>query len=179
MERELSTTGGTVTVRTATVEDAVTLRALRLESLASHPVAFAADYDRTEAEGADAWAERIQRNEAKNEGVICVAAAGASLVGMTGLYRGHWPKTQHSANIWGVYVTTAWRGQGIAKALIKACLDWARARGVTVAKLGVVTSNTPAIRCYARCGFQVYGLEPQVIGYDGVFYDELLMARAT
>jgi RimJ/RimL family protein N-acetyltransferase len=46
-----------------------------------------------------------------------------------------------------------------------------------VVKLGVITTNTPAIRCYARCGFTVYGIDPKVIYYDGVFYDELLMAR--
>jgi RimJ/RimL family protein N-acetyltransferase len=178
MEKELSTSGGEITIRAATVDDAVPLRALRLEALAGEPLAFAADYDRTEAETAGAWVERIRRNEAESEGVICVAVAGDGLVGMTGLYRGHWPKTQHSANIWGVYVTPAWRGQGVAGALLEACIDWARKQGVTVVKLGVVTSNTPAIRCYARCGFQVYGLDPQVIRYDGVFYDELLMAKA-
>jgi RimJ/RimL family protein N-acetyltransferase len=34
-----------------------------------------------------------------------------------------------------------------------------------------------AIRCYNRCGFTVYGVEPQAIRHDGVMYDELLMAR--
>ena len=178
MDREVSTARGTVTIRAATVDDAVPLRALRLEALANRPEAFAADYDRTEAEGADAWVERIRQNEAQDEGVICIAATDVARVGMTGLYRGHRPKTRHSAGIWGVYVTPVWRGLGIADALLTACLDWARERGVTVATLGVVTTNTPAIRCYARCGFQVYGLEPKVIYYGGVFYDELLMARA-
>ena len=178
MEQELSTSRGEITIRAATVDDAVPLRALRLEALAGEPVAFSADHDRTQAETAGAWVERIRRNEAENEGVICVAAAGDGLVGMTGLYRGHWPKTRHSASIWGVYVTAAWREHGVARALLEACIDWAWQHGVTVVKLGVVTTNVPAIRLYARCGFQVYGIEPQVICYDGVFYDELLMAKA-
>lgn len=178
MGKVLTTPNGVITIRAATTDDAVALRALRLEALASQPEAFTADYDRTEADPAETWADRIRQNEAADEGVICVAQADNGLVGMTGLYRGNRPKTQHSATIWGVYVTAPWRGQGIANALIEACLDWARQRGVTVAKLGVATTNTPAIHCYARCGFQVYGLEPQVIRYDGVCYDELLMARA-
>jgi RimJ/RimL family protein N-acetyltransferase len=177
MAKQWTTARGVVTIRAATTDDAGLLRALRLEALAAHPEAFAADHDRTEAEPASAWVERIRPNEANQEGVICVAATQARLVGMTGLYRGHWPKTQHSANIWGVYVTGAWRGHGIAEAVLEACIDWARAQGVTVAKLGVVATNTPAIRCYTRCGFSVYGLEPQVLRYDGVFYDELLMAK--
>jgi RimJ/RimL family protein N-acetyltransferase len=44
-------------------------------------------------------------------------------------------------------------------------------------KLAVVTTNASAIRCYIQCGFRVYGVEPQVIYYDGVYYDELLMSR--
>jgi RimJ/RimL family protein N-acetyltransferase len=29
-----------------------------------------------------------------------------------------------------------------------------------------------------RCGFTVYGVDPQTILHDGVYYDELLMSRA-
>jgi hypothetical protein len=49
--------------------------------------------------------------------------------------------------------------------------------GITVVKPGVVTTNTPAIRGYARCGCAVYGLEPEVIRHGGVLYDELLMVK--
>ena len=80
---------------------------------------------------------------------------------------------------WGVFVSPDWRGLRIADYIIKKCLDWGQAHGVVVAKLGVNTSNMPAIRCYNRCGFSVYGLEPKAIYYDGVFYDELLMVVQT
>jgi RimJ/RimL family protein N-acetyltransferase len=178
MSQQLTTPSGVSTIRPAAVGDAARLRELRLEALANHPQAFAADYDKTEAEPAQVWAERIRQNEASNEGIIEVAWAGEQLIGMTGLYRGHWPKTQHSGMIWGVYVTAAWRGYGVAQGLLQACMDWAQAQGITIVKLGVATTNLSAIRCYARFGFAVYGLEPQIIYYDGVFYDELLMAKA-
>jgi RimJ/RimL family protein N-acetyltransferase len=169
---------GAVTIRAATVDDAELVRALRLQALATHPTAFAADHDRTEADPPGAWAERIRRTEAGQEGVICVAATEDHLVGMAGLHRGHWPKIQHSATIWGVYVAPAWRGQGVAGALLEGCIDWARGQGITVVKLGVTATNIAAIRCYARSGFAVYGIDPQVILYDGAYYDELLMFRA-
>ncbi len=35
-----------------------------------------------------------------------------------------------------------------------------------------------AIRSYARCGFTVYEIESKAIRYDGVTYDELLVAKA-
>lgn len=46
-----------------------------------------------------------------------------------------------------------------------------------IVKLAIVTTNTPTIRCYVRCGFSVYGIEPRAIYYDGVFYHELLMVK--
>ncbi len=179
MSKLLKTSLGMVTIRPATTDDAARLHDLRLEALANHPQAFAADHDLTRDRGVEAWIERMRQNEAGNEGVICVACAGDQLVGMTGLYRGHWPKSLHSGLIWGVYVRGAWRGQRIAEALLEACIAWAQAQGMTIVKLGVATGNMAAIRCYVRCGFAVYGIEPQAIYYDGVLYDELLMARAT
>jgi len=41
----------------------------------------------------------------------------------------------------------------------------------------VLTVNTPAIRCYDRCGFSIFGVEPKAIFYNGVYYDEFLMSR--
>ncbi len=169
---------GKVVVRPATPEDAAPLRELRIEALANRPEAFAADHAAALAEPVEGWVERINRNAADDSGVICVAANGERLVGMAGLGRGHWPKTRHSAVIWGVYVTPAWRGQGVAEALIETCIAWGKAQGVATVKLAVVTTNTPAIRCYARCGFTVYGIEPQAIYYGGAYYDELLMVKA-
>lgn len=173
----LTTSLGVITIRPATTGNATPLHDLRLEALANHPQAFAADHDLTRDRGVEAWVERMRQNEAGHEGVINVAWAGDQLVGMTGLYRGHWPKTLHSGLIWGVYVTAAWRGQRIAEALLDACTAWAQAQRMTIVKLGVATNNMAAIRCYVRGGFTVYGLEPQAISYDGVFYDELLMAK--
>ncbi len=179
MSEVLRTAKGTVAIRAATADDAARLHDLRLEALANHPQAFAADHDLTRDRGVEAWVERMRQNEAGNEGIIYVAETGEQLVGMTGLYRGHWPKSLHSGLIWGVYVREAWRGQRVAEALLEACIAWTQAQGMTIVKLGVATGNMAAIRCYVRCGFAVYGLEPQAICYDGVFYDELLMARAT
>ena len=177
MSTRLPTPHGSMTIRPAQVADAARLRLLRLEALKDAPVAFAADYDRAEAETVDRWVQRINECVQGNQSVIFLAEAGEELVGMTGLGRGHWKKTEHGGVIWGVYVQPAWRGLHVAEALIEACVAWGRALGMTVVKLGVVTSNAPAIRCYLRCGFSVYGVDPQAICYNGVAYDELLMAK--
>jgi RimJ/RimL family protein N-acetyltransferase len=63
----------------------------------------------------------------------------------------------------------------LAEELIRACLAWAKGREIVIAKLGVAAVNQPAIRCYERCGFKVYGTEPRAICYEGQYYDEHAM----
>lgn len=166
-----------VEVRAAVVGDAAALRALRLEALQRHPEAFGADYDQTAAQPESYWAERIAAGYADNNLRTFVAATERELVGMLTVGREQLPKMRHGATIWGVYVRAEWRGRGLGARLVTRAVEWARAEGAQVVKLAVVTTNTAAIRCYARCGFSVYGVEPRVLLEDGVMYDELLMAR--
>lgn len=177
MSNLMKNSKGIITVRLAGSNDALLLRALRLEALARHPEAFAADVDSAAADNAEVWIELLGDYASDNKGVLSVALADDHLIGMTGLVRGHWPKTRHSGTFWGVYVNPDWRGLHVAEAMINECVTWAQIQGLVVLKLGVITTNTSAIRCYARCGFSVYGIEPKVIYYEDVYYDELLMVK--
>jgi len=176
MDTSISTKNGIITIRPAKEADAQAFHTLRLEALKGHPIAFSADYEVNAARPVSYWEDRMR--ELGEGGTIYFATDQDGLVGTCGIHRGESPKTRHSAFVWGVYVRPAWRGLGIAEALINACLAWGRTHEVTIAKLGVATNNTAAIRCYTRCGFTVYGLEPSALYYDGVMYDELLMARS-
>jgi GNAT superfamily N-acetyltransferase len=55
-----------------------------------------------------------------------------------------------------LYVTEDARGQGVGRALIAACEDWARQRGLKVMMLGVLPGNTHADRIYKRMGYADY-----------------------
>jgi ribosomal protein S18 acetylase RimI-like enzyme len=177
MTNHLSTPKGEVNIRIATIEDATSLLALRLEALSMHPEAFAADVEKTAAGGEKAWAELITEYANTKSGAIVIARAGDELIGMSGIVRGHWPKTKHSGSLWGVYVKPDWREYKIGKAIVNYCIEWAIDNGVSVVNLGVNISNIPAIRCYSRCGFTIYGVEPKVIYHNCVYYDELLMVK--
>jgi len=177
MSAVLLTPKGEVTMRLAVPQDAASLLELRLEALAMHPEAFAADVAMTAAEGAEAWSERITNNARDQSGAISIACVGDKLVGMAGIGRGHWPKISHLGTLWGVYVKSDWRGLHIAEAILNELFVWSQEHGLTVVYLGVITSNASAIRCYGRSGFTVYGIEPRVINYNGVYYDEVLMAK--
>jgi RimJ/RimL family protein N-acetyltransferase len=172
---EISTSKGNVIIRQAVLADVPAFRELRLQALHDHPTAFAMDYESTLSQPETYWQERL--GGLGKENMIYFAEHEGQLAGMCGLYWRESPKIRHSATIWGVYVRPQWRGQQVAEALMDACLDFAREKQFTIVKLGVVSNNIAAIRCYARCGFKVYGVEPQVIRWDGVTYDELLMAR--
>jgi len=174
MIRSFSTPHGTVVLREANLADAVQFRTLRLNGLQDSPTAFSADYQTNLNQPMSFWEGRLTFDE---HGIIFFAEYDNTLIGMTGVRRGESPKTRHGAYIWGVYVRPEWRGVHIAEALIETCIEWARERLVEIVKLGVITTNTSAVRCYERCGFKVYGTEPHGIFYADKYYDEFLMYR--
>jgi len=177
MTRRLATSKGDFIIRVARPEDAESLFNLRLEALTAHPEAFAADVEMTKTRGEKAWLEQITHDTKDQSGVIVIACAGSKLIGMTGIGRGHWPKTRHSAIVWGVYVNPNWRGLHIAEAMLDDGIRWAQTQGIVVLKLGVITTNEAAIRCYQRAGFIVYGTDPKSNYVNELYYDEYLMAK--
>lgn len=173
MIKSFPTKRGTVVIREASPADAMQFRNLRLEALQSSPIAFSADYQKNLNYPTKYWQDRLTVE--KDEATIFIAEHEQNFIGMTGVERSGSPKTRHSAWIWGVYVNADWRGMRIADEIIHSCLDWAKARNVVIAKLGVAAVNTSAIRCYERCCFKMYGTEPRAILYNGNYYDEYLM----
>jgi RimJ/RimL family protein N-acetyltransferase len=173
----IHTSKGDVLIRPTRTDDAPAYRALRLEGLRAHPEAFGADYATSAARPIAYWQERMQSGAGGQQGITYVAFAAGELIGMAALVRNDLAKTRHAGSIFGVYARPDWRGTGVADALIEACVAYARELGLRLVRLGVVTTNASAIRLYQRCGFQVYGVEPEAIQHDGVYYDELLMAQ--
>jgi RimJ/RimL family protein N-acetyltransferase len=175
----ISTPRGPVSIRAGIEQDAAAYRELRLEALQNHPEVYSSDYAHALSRPAASWAESLRMGGTGDVARMYFAQHEHELVGLCGIYRADAPRTRHSAMVVSLYVRPAWRGLGIAQGLVRACLDWARSHDVRIVKLGVITTNAAAIRVYEQCGFRAYGTEPQAIYYNGVYYDELLMARAT
>jgi len=173
----ITTTRGDIQIRPTRTDDAPAYRALRLQGLQAHPEAFGTDYATSAARPIEYWRERMHSGAGGEQGITYVASAAGELIGMTALVRNDLAKTRHAGSIFGVYTRADWRGTGVADALLGACVAYAGVLGLRLVRLGVVTTNTSAIRLYQRCGFSVYGVEPEAIQHDGVYYDELLMAR--
>ena len=163
-----------VAIRIVQPEDAAALRELRLEALRDNPLAFTADLAESEAHPMEWWRDLATRGGGSDE-LILVAESRGELVGMIGTYLPKQPKLRHSGIIWGVYVRPAARGKGLGETLVCAAVDWARERKLKTVRLSVVASNHSAKRCYERCGFQIYGVEPMAVQWEGTYYDEFLM----
>lgn len=176
MIRSFATPRGTIVIREANIADAPSFRELRLEALQNSPIAFSADYQKNFSHPAKYWEDLLSPH--LEESTMLIGEHEGQIMAMTGVMRGGSPKTRHSAWIWGVYVTPDWRGLHIAGEIIHTCIDWAKSMNVVIAKLGVAAVNQPAIRCYERCGFKIYGTEPRAVLVDGKYYDEHLMFKS-
>ncbi len=167
------------TIRESTADDAAAYRELRLEGLLAHPEAFGSDYAESATRPASHWLERVSYPHGRERDNLWFAVGpDGTLAGMLGIYTEKMAKIRHVGTIVGVYTRPAWRRRGVADALLGRAIDWARAAGFRRLRLAVASTNVAAIRAYARAGFTVYGLEPEVISTGEVYYDELLMGRA-
>ena len=172
----LETPRGTIAIRASRADDAAPFSALRLQAMRDHPEAFGSDYESNVGLPLEHWQKRLTPTPTVTT-FLALAGDQDQLVGMTVARRDEGVKLQHNGSIQGVYVHPDWRGLGILDALMTAALDLLRKQGVLVAKLSVNAVNTAAMRAYVRHGFSVYGVEPMVLYVNGVYYDELLMAK--
>lgn len=172
--RSITTPGGEILIREASPADATKFRELRLGALQDSPTAFSADYQKNLNHPLKHWQDMLTMQA--DESTIFFACHENHLIGTTGIARGNSPKTRHNAWVWGVYVKPEWRGSHIAEELIRSCFTWARSRKIVTAKLGVAAINKSAVRCYERCGFQIYGTEPRALFYEGEYYDFHMMS---
>ena len=80
------------------------------------------------------------------------------LLGVAGYYREANEKLSHKGNIWGVYVTPSYRGQGVSTLLLAKAIEIIRVRtGIKQLQLAVATSNAPAVKLYESFGLRSMG----------------------
>ena len=70
-----------------------------------------------------------------------------------------------------------WRGQGLGERLLREALAAADTFGYRRIELGVFAGNARAAALYRKAGFVEEGIKRRAILIDGVFHDEIIMAR--
>ena len=179
-----------ITIRPIHITEAEPLLRLRLEALQDTPEAFGEDFAYVAAQPFTAWQDQIAHSLGDGDRAIFVASPSvgvaddrldntwdAQFIGMAGVNRSTMRNMRHSASVWGVYVQPAWRSQGFATALVRACCNWGRAQqGLIALRLAVITDNPAAICVYEKCGFRTSGVDPKAFYVNGKYYD---LARMT
>ena len=160
-------------VRVLDAADASEYREVRLAALNSDPLAFltsAAEF------GARALEDVAARLRPSRQSVTFGALLDGTLVGLLTLAREAAPVVAHRANVYGVSVAPAARGQGCGDALMRSALEHVHTwPGVTSLHLAVMDTQPAAQRLYERHGFQVWGRQPDAVRRDGRVLSEVWM----
>ena len=154
-------------IRALTVGDAISWRKLRLEMLERDPQGFFADLGQARARSEEDWRHSIPASP----DVLFGLFDGDELVGSCGFYAKKEPKLAHKGEMWGVYVTPAFRRRGHALALVLATIAHAK-HYVDVLLTGASVAGAPV---YKRAGFKTYGVERDAYRVNGVSLDNELL----
>lgn len=151
---------------------------LRLEALREQPAAFASSYAYERAFSDEVWIARLTSAFQRDHNLTCFAELKGELVGMAGANWSAREKIRHVATIYGVYVSPAQRGTGIAAHLMDALLDQLSALP-QLEKVGLTVNSAcaPATRLYERFGFQHVGTARRELYVAGTYYDLHYMER--
>jgi GNAT superfamily N-acetyltransferase len=140
-----------VRVRHVLAHEADRLREIRLRSLASDPDAFGSTYERDLAFPADWWERGAQRSEQGVQRTFVAVDSGDAWIGMAVVRPDE--ESLGDAVINAMWVAPEARRQGVGRALLEACLEWARARHFRGVNLNVRIGNAAARAAYAAAGF--------------------------
>ncbi|MCQ8774722.1 GNAT family N-acetyltransferase [Streptomyces telluris] len=84
----------------------------------------------------------------------------------------------HVRQIQGLAVDDDFRGQGVARALLRAAAEETLRQGAVRLTLRVLGHNAPARSLYASEGFVVEGVLPGEFLLEGAYVDDVMMGRS-
>ena len=151
-----------------------TYRRLRLRSLAESPDAFgstlAAEGSRSDSE----WIERLRSGCHSETDLPLVAELKGQPIGLAwGRFPN--PAARDKAHLFQMWVDPDFRRRGAGSALLKRVVEWATEMGASLLLLGV-TCGSPAVRMYAREGFEPVG-DPSPLRADSCLLGQAMHLR--
>lgn len=146
--------------------------ALRQAMLREAPWAFASDVETDVAQDPARFARRLTR---EGHSILAIEDESGELVAAAGVVRRPKRKLAHRAEIWGVYVLPTFRGRGLGKRVVRAAMETGLSwEGVTSISLSM-SERSAARGVYESLGFLAWGVEPDVLRWEGRSYDEIHM----
>ena len=158
---------GKFELRRLAEDDWAALRAARLTALADAPYAFGSTLAREQEFGEDTWRSRT------HSGAVFAAWSDETIVGLaTALLEPDEPGWE----LVGMWVSSTWRGTGVAGRLVGTVCEYARGEGADWIGLWVTEANPRALAFYTRLGFEPTGAR-QLVRPDEADNWELEMTR--
>jgi RimJ/RimL family protein N-acetyltransferase len=163
-------------VRRLTVADAAAYRAVMLDAYVTHPSAFTSTVGERQGLPLGWWEKRLGAEVDAPSVVYGAFDDEGVLVGAAGLSFGDRERERHKSTLFGMSVMASARRAGFGRRLVQAVLDHARAHdGLRLVQLTVTEGNAAAQTLYERCGFQVFGIEPLAMAFDGALLAKVHM----
>jgi ribosomal protein S18 acetylase RimI-like enzyme len=146
-----------VVIRRLAPKDVSAYRRVRLEALKGEPENYGSTFEEESIKPKLISEDPIVQQSPIH--VVFGAFHENDLVGIMAYFREERHKLRHRGKVTQVYVSPDYRGQGIAKRLLKDLVDYAFAQPeIEVLTLEVVDSNKAAVRVYESVGFKCFGL---------------------
>lgn len=162
-------------IRSATVEDAENLSAVRLQ--------IDGETEHLDREKGEAYIDEsgfkqiIKDDTESSRNLFLVACADHRIVGISRCEGNKLKRFSHKAEF-GVCVLKEYWGYGIGKNLLIESIHWADSNEIKKMTLNVLETNKKAIKIYEAYGFEVEGiLKKDKLLSDGNYYNTILMGR--
>ncbi len=120
--------------------------------------------------------ESFVRDGVQADAAQFVALQADAVVGWADIFPSWAHAISHCGSL-GMGVLPAYRGRGIGKRLLLACLTKARANGITRVQLQARADNLNAIRLYEAVGFEREAQLRKAMRFDGVYFDAVQMYK--
>jgi GNAT superfamily N-acetyltransferase len=132
-----------------------TYRELRLRSLEESPDAFGRTLAEEDSRPDSEWVERLRSGCDSETDLPLIAEIRDQPIG---LVWGRFPDSEEreKAHLFQMWVDPNFRCRGAGSTLLKLVIEWAAEMGASLLCLGV-TCGSPALRLYARAGFEPAG----------------------
>jgi RimJ/RimL family protein N-acetyltransferase len=122
--------------------------------------------------------ERIEgfvRQSVADDAVQFFAVDGDTVVGWADVFPAWAHAVRHVGSL-GMGVLPAYRGQGLGRRLLQACIDKARSRSITRIELEARADNLAAIQLYQHMGFEHEALKRRAMRFGGRYFDAVQMS---
>ena len=163
-------------VRSLQVADLPAYKLLRDTVLAADPSAFMSDAAEELRKSAESYLPRLGLDRPEGGQFTLGAWHAEQLIGAVTCEREPRIKGRHIGHVAGMMVLDAFRGQGVGRSLLSACIARAKAApGMELLTLTVTATNRVAVGMYLRAGFTRYGTLVHAIKISSAYHDKDLM----